>query len=105
MTIQHAGYGNAAIEDLVTENTFMQGVLPKYTFAIRTAPTALTLNQKVEYAQRIWAAERPVGTILIPALDSTPAKPKVTPNMDPVMDKLAEEFAKMMAHIANLEKQ
>jgi dUTP pyrophosphatase len=114
--VQYAGYADAAMEDLVAENTFMQGVLPKYSFAIRTAPATMTLNQRVEYAQKIWSAGKPIGATSIPlpraVITTEASKPaertpisETEPKADPVMDKLAEEFAKMTAHIANLEKR
>ena len=114
-----------ATQNLVAENTFMQGLLPKYAYAIRIAPTILNLNQKVEYTNRIYTSGRTSGNTQVPVpllpsrtsvqpttvapipLPSPPMNQPVAPApaADPVMDRLAEEFARLTAHLVNRDRR
>ena len=123
--VQSAGYPDMATQNLVAENTFMQGLLPKYAYAIRIAPTILNLNQKVEYANRIYTSGRTSGNTQVPVplppsrisvqpttvapipLPAPPMNQPVAPvpATDPVMDRLAEEFARLTAHLVNRDRR
>ena len=101
----------------------MQGLLPKYAYAIRIAPTILNLNQKVEYANRIYTSGRTSGNTQVPVplppsrvsvqptitapipLPAPPMNQPVAPAADPVMDRLAEEFARLTAHLVNRDRR
>ena len=51
--IEIAGYV-AAVQDQVAESTFLQGLMPELALVIRSTPTTLMLEQKVDYAHRYW---------------------------------------------------
>ena len=120
--VQNAGYPDMATQKLMTENTFMQGLFSKYSYAIRIAPTILNLNQKVEYANRIYMSERTSGNIQVPVplhpscvsvqpatiapipLPAPPVNQPVAPATDLVMDRLVEEFVKFTTHLIDRER-
>ena len=51
--IKIAGYV-AAVQDQVAESTFLQGLMPELALVIRSTPTTLTLEQKVDYTHQYW---------------------------------------------------
>ena len=53
-----AGYA-AALIDQVVEQAFMNGLHKELALQVRSSPMVLTLLQKVDYAQRYWAACNP----------------------------------------------
>ena len=56
--IEVARYADA-VQDQVAETMFMQVLVPDLIMAVRSTPTALTLEQKVDYAHRYWTARHP----------------------------------------------
>jgi len=111
--IEIAGYV-AAVQDQVAESTFLQGLMPELALAIRSTPTTLTLEQKVDYAHRYWLVRNPghqdVYQSMLPKhlrreeLPKISSIPAAAPRKDK-MDELCEKFAKMEAHIANLDRR
>ena len=60
-----AGYADA-VRDQVAETTFMNGLHKEIAMAIRSSPTVLDLQQKVDYAHRYWIARNPNKNVILP---------------------------------------
>src|SRR5271154_5843381 len=56
--IQYTGYTDA-VQDQVAESVFTNGLFKELQMLVRSTPTPLALNQKVEYVQRYWSAQHP----------------------------------------------
>ena len=126
-TIRHlidlAGYPDA-IKDHCAETAFMNGLHKEIAIQVRSAPTALTLVEKVDFAHRYWDARHPAVSVLEQTLaphlrreaymqNSThdikdPNTWKPTQFRSPAeqkIDELTEQMAKMTAHIMNLDRR
>ena len=60
-----AGYADAVL-DQVAETVFMNGVHKEIALAIRSSPTALNLQHKVDYAHRYRVARHPSKGVVLP---------------------------------------
>src|SRR5277367_5434819 len=111
--IEITGYV-AAVQDQVAESTFLQGLMPELVLTIRSTPTTLALEQKVDYAHRYWLVRnlghQDVYQSMLPKHLRREELPKISlipaaaPRKDK-MDELCEKFAKMEAYIANLDRR
>src|ERR1700677_1219034 len=127
MKIRHAvgiaGYADAA-QDEVIERTFMNGIHREINLQVRSSPMTLTHLQKVNYAQRYWAARNPGQDHMQQMLPSNLHEPQQLRNhqqapviqpatvnwagatrKDPAMEDLVEQMSKMTPHIGDLKRQ
>jgi Zinc knuckle len=129
-----AGYDDA-VKEQVIEQTFMNGIHKELAIQVRSSPITLTHTQKVDYAQRYWAARNPGQDVMqqvlptalqnsvvpdnaattYPAATTNPTpmaqaiRPATVnwdkPKEDSAIDDLVEQMSRMTAHIADLDKR
>ena len=52
---------NEGVNEQIMESTFLNGLHPEVSLAVRSTPTILSPAEKVGYAQWYWTARRPAG--------------------------------------------
>src|SRR5277367_391419 len=72
--IQYAGYADA-VQDQVAKSAFTNGLFKELQMLVRSTPTPLALNQKVEYAQQYWSAQHPEHDALEQVLNPSTGMP------------------------------
>ena len=107
------------MQDQVAETTFMNGLHKEIAMAIRSSPTVLDLQQKVDYAHRYWIARNPNKNVILPEklrttvrkYDPKPTTPqnkyaspalRSPPVSEKDLNELTKKFTDMTAHIADL---
>ena len=79
-----AGYTDA-IKEQVIEQTFMNGIHKELAIQVQSSPITLTHTQKVDYAQRYWAARNPGQDVMqqvLPTALQNPVAPDSTTTAD-----------------------
>ena len=111
--IDLAGY-NDAVKDEIAENAFLSGIQPALTKMVRAAPLPLDLDQKVDYAHRLWVSDHPYENIMhqnMPSQLQNVLKDKPLSSQapqihaDPSIAILTQQMEKLTVNLANIDKR